>query len=306
MKTRFSLLSVVVCLFTWSSNVAAQSGWPNVGDPSKLKLGVACKVTQVLFGRQTEVFGFLATGIDLSQDDATAKLILERAVDFAVDRCAEPYEFLGRIKVTIRHVDVDPTTISEDKFKGLTYTKLNDLLVREYPLVAVQGLKAQTFSGRSDLQWIEYRNLDRERRNESEKEKERAERAEAERVQQALQAARREAERVQRARQAEQQAEAERLAKQKEQADIAARSAAFVKAYAVTHFVTMAQLAANPFVYQGQVVAVYAPFDQMNSATEGSSCWDRMRCWSRLSPPVDLRRPGAWLCWQAACWANRK
>src|SRR5438046_946224 len=105
MKTMRSLvLSVAACLLAWSSIVGAQNEWPNVGDPSKLKFGVACKVTQVLFDRQTEVFGFLATGIDLSQDDATAKLILERAVDFAVDRCAEPYEFLARIKVTIRHV----------------------------------------------------------------------------------------------------------------------------------------------------------------------------------------------------------
>ena len=32
---------------------------------------------------------------------------------------------------------------------------------------------------------------------------------------------------------------------------------------------TVRQLAANPFVYQGQVVAVYAVFVQMNSATEG-------------------------------------
>src|SRR2546425_9805450 len=102
MKTRFSLLSVVVCLFTWSSNVAAQSGWENVGDPSKLKFGVACKVTQALFARQTEVFGFLATGIDLSQEDATAKLRLDRAVDFAGDMCTEPYACLTVIKVTLR------------------------------------------------------------------------------------------------------------------------------------------------------------------------------------------------------------
>src|SRR5262249_47541335 len=43
----------------------------------------------------------------------------------------------------------------------------------------------------------------------------------------------------------------------------------FVKTYGVTHFLTVAQLSANPFVYQGQVVAAYVKFDQMNSATEG-------------------------------------
>lgn len=65
------------------------------------------------------------------------------------------------------------------------------------------------------------------------------------------------------------QRETERAQQNEEQADIQTRSAAFVAAHGVKHFVTVKQLAANPFVYQGQVVAVYAVFEQMNSATEG-------------------------------------
>jgi hypothetical protein len=61
----------------------------------------------------------------------------------------------------------------------------------------------------------------------------------------------------------------QRQAEQKKQSEIAARSAAFVKANGVTHFVTVQQLTANPFVYQGQVVAIYGVFEQMKSATEG-------------------------------------
>jgi len=47
------------------------------------------------------------------------------------------------------------------------------------------------------------------------------------------------------------------------------RSQAFLKANGVAHFVTIQQLAANPFVYQNQVVAIYGEFQQMNSATQG-------------------------------------
>lgn len=49
---------------------------------------------------------------------------------------------------------------------------------------------------------------------------------------------------------------------------VLARSAAFAKANGVAHFVTIQQLTANPFVYQGQVVAIYGEFQQMNSATQ--------------------------------------
>jgi hypothetical protein len=54
-----------------------------------------------------------------------------------------------------------------------------------------------------------------------------------------------------------------------EQSAKAARSAAFAKANGVVRFVTIQQLAANPFVYQNQIVAIYGEFQQMNSATQG-------------------------------------
>lgn len=63
--------------------------------------------------------------------------------------------------------------------------------------------------------------------------------------------------------------EQQRQAAQRVQSEIAARSSAFVKANGVAHFVTIQQLAANPFVYQNQVVAIYGEFQQMNSATQG-------------------------------------
>jgi hypothetical protein len=61
----------------------------------------------------------------------------------------------------------------------------------------------------------------------------------------------------------------QRQAEQRKQSEIAARSSAFVKANGVTHFVTVEQLAPNPFVYKGQVVAICGVFQQMNSATQG-------------------------------------
>jgi len=73
----------------------------------------------------------------------------------------------------------------------------------------------------------------------------------------------------QQARQQNAALEQQRQAEQARQAQIAARSAAFVKANGVSRYVTVQQLAANPFVYQGQVVAIYGDFQQMNSATQG-------------------------------------
>ena len=73
----------------------------------------------------------------------------------------------------------------------------------------------------------------------------------------------------QQARQQNAALEQQRQAEQARQAQLAARSAAFVKANGVSRYVTVQQLAANPFVYQGQVVAIYGVFQQMNSATQG-------------------------------------
>ena len=62
--------------------------------------------------------------------------------------------------------------------------------------------------------------------------------------------------------------EQERQAEQTRRNQIAARLAAFVKTYRVKRFVNGSQLAANPFVYQGQVVGMTATFVRMKSATQ--------------------------------------
>ena len=59
--------------------------------------------------------------------------------------------------------------------------------------------------------------------------------------------------------------EQQRQAEQK----VAARWAAFLKANRVKHVVTIDQLTANPFVYEGQVVAIRGTFERMNSRTQG-------------------------------------
>jgi hypothetical protein len=49
---------------------------------------------------------------------------------------------------------------------------------------------------------------------------------------------------------------------------VAAQWAAFLKANRVKHVVTIDQLTANPFVYEGQVVAIRGTFEKMNSPTQ--------------------------------------
>lgn len=76
-----------------------------------------------------------------------------------------------------------------------------------------------------------------------------------------------------RERQEQQEAQAARenaalAAAQRAAQDQRGRSTAFVKTHGVQRIVTAQQMAANPFVYKGQVVAVYATFQQMNSETQ--------------------------------------
>jgi hypothetical protein len=194
----------------------------------------------------------------------------------------------------VRHGD--PTTFTVDKFSGVQRIgrsaelsndgkpygdAIQELFNKDFPVAAVVGV-TPSFPGKPILwhitaasfqdtfvQQAVYRNYDQERSDELERKKtqeallakRRLQQAEAERVQKAQQA---EAARVQEAHRA-----AQILGARKAEADIQSRSAAFVTANGVKHFVTIQQLAANPFVYQGQVVAVYAVFAQMNSASEG-------------------------------------
>jgi len=250
------------------------------------------------------VFGVLAEKIDLSQDEVTARKILDRAARFAQEKCqcSPPSQFESgwharvNISVEVRHGD--PDTFTEDKFTGVRMVQdangvrpadeIYELFKRNYPVVAIEG-KTSTVGGGDeshvdkeghfdrDIPWStsegwaksSYRNRDRERLAMIEKKRADEERLARQRDEQAGAENVRRAQAVRR-QQAERSAElAAQATKQKEQADIQARSAAFVAANGVKHFVTIRQLAANPFVYQGQVVAVYAVFEQMNSATEG-------------------------------------
>jgi hypothetical protein len=70
---------------------------------------------------------------------------------------------------------------------------------------------------------------------------------------------------AQKAREREAALDQQRQAKQK----AAAHWAAFLKTNRVKQVVSIDQLTANPFVYQGQVVAIGGTFERMNSPTQG-------------------------------------
>lgn len=70
---------------------------------------------------------------------------------------------------------------------------------------------------------------------------------------------------AQKARERNEVVEKKRQAEQK----AAAHWSAFLKANRVKQVVTIDQLTANPFVYQGQVVAIGGTFERMNSPTQG-------------------------------------
>ena len=207
------------------------------------------------------VFGVVAKEIDLSQQDDTAKQILERGGRFAQDRCPVP---LGRSRgpynitakgqfenITVRLSRGDPATLTDDfdkrdRAEDPFQLPRERMLHAAYPDHVVHARNTDA----ERLTWSEYD-------NEASSARKKAERIklanEQERQRQQLIA---------------QQMEIARTAQQRVQSEIAARSAAFVKGNGVVHFVTIQQLTANPFVYQGQVVAIYCEFQQMSSATQ--------------------------------------
>lgn len=179
-------------------------------------------------------------GIDLGQD-SVAKEVLNIGVKFWSERT----ECLKKTGFNIYLRWGDPATFTEDRFNAKTEALRYRQITTAYP----RAVDSQFFD-RGKRLW-HYDNAEKVKQDRIA----RVERtAEQKKEMEAL---------------AAQKAAAEQLAKQKEQSEIAARSAAFVKTFGVTHFVTAEQLNANPFVYQGQVVAVYAVFLQMNSATDG-------------------------------------
>jgi uncharacterized membrane protein YgcG len=60
---------------------------------------------------------------------------------------------------------------------------------------------------------------------------------------------------------------AARQAEREREAAAAARAAAFIKKYNIKQVVTATKLTTNPFVYQGQIVAIYGEFDQMSTSS---------------------------------------
>jgi hypothetical protein len=238
----------------------------------------------------------LAKEIDLSDDAITSKGILNYAASVAQEKCPSPAG-IADILIFVHHGD--PTTFTDDKFTGLERfgrtvnlehdgkpygETIYNLFNKEYPVLAIAAQTQRAgVTAITEAVWSQekgatqekavYHNYDKERSDQIERKKteeallakQQAQQAEVARVQREQQA---EAARVQEARRNAQIA-AEHATAQKQQADIQSRSAAFIAANGVKHFVTIKQLAANPFVYQGEVVAVYAVFAQMNSATEG-------------------------------------
>src|ERR1019366_808253 len=228
-----------------ASGVAAPPADAPKIDPSKVKfLMRAC--SKGIMGDDNAMFrrviGTLALDIDLSQE-ATVRQLLTMAATFAQDKCPSPYP-CGSICVYLR--PGNPATFTDYK-QGFEYVPESYLgIVYDSPPDSVSASTGDSRfePERSQLTWVAYQNRPREIKD-----------------QQAQEAAQ--------ARQRDAAMEQQRQAEQKKQSEIAARSAAFVKANGVEHFVTVQQLAANPFVYQGQVVAIYGEFQQMNSATEG-------------------------------------
>jgi hypothetical protein len=280
--SRSFVLGALAWLTACASLVSAQNASPILDDPSKLKFAVPCDSNVM------NVVGILAPEIDLSQDDATAMQIFDRAERFAREKCSSTFQqrsllpglgYVLEIKVTVRHGDPAKFT---DEFRPPESRRVFDAITKSYPDVVVEAVKSLAQKGG----WSGYRNLGKERLEQIEKTRRadalRAQQqAEAERQAKARSAQQAEAERQQREQQAQRDAqllrqrEAERVAMEKERQDIRARSAAFVSANSVKRFVTAQELAVNPFAYQGQTVAVQVLFEGMDSPTEGFFSADR-------------------------------
>lgn len=146
----------------------------------------------------------------------------------------------------------DPATLTEDGLKLRKNVGLgadNERVARIREVYGPHVLRMRTYDGPTRL-WEEYENRDEQRRLDL------ANTAANEAIR---------AREVERQRQAEMAAAAAAKAKQEE---TSSRSASFVRTHGVRHYVTLDRLAANPFVYQGQVIAVSSVFEQMVSATE--------------------------------------
>jgi hypothetical protein len=185
---------------------------------------------------EVDVVGIVDRKVDLS-DDLTAQQTLLMGFAFGREHCTEnslkpdgrPRGFLVQVSL----LPGDPATVTEVDARRLLGFHRGE---RPYPADNVDGLWDSDQPGLI----IGYRNYPK-----------------------ALKAAR--AYDAQEARERNAVLEQRRQREQK----VAARWAAFLKANRVKQVVTIDQLTANPFVYEGQVVAISGMFERMNSRTQG-------------------------------------
>jgi len=211
-------------------------------DPSKVKFlprGQCDVSTSSTF--QQKVSGVVAPEIDLS-DDGTAWQILEMGFAYGREQCPSHGEGFQGVPY-VREVFValkpgDPATFTVDKIpvvfnqNGSIYDFPPDLVIGDW-----LNSKPEIITS--------YRNAPKALKLSQADDAKQAKQQNAAQVQ-ATQA------------------------KQTRQAQNAARSAAFFKSNGVTRIVTVEQLATNPFVFKGQVVAIRGFFSQMNSETQAT------------------------------------
>jgi hypothetical protein len=175
------------------------------------------------------IYGIASREIDLS-DDLTAMHLLQMGIAFGNEKCPSATDFW----VTVR--PGDPTAFTDPK-TGFEFVGGNNY---GYPTDVVDGGWSSR-NGKSGV-ILAFRNW-----------------ARASKEQQMVESAL--------ARQRNAELESIRQADQEYLAKCAAIYAAFIKTNGVGLTVTADQLAPNPFVYQGRVVAITGTFEQMNSAS---------------------------------------
>ncbi len=276
MKTLVILASVMVVFFMVQPNQV--EGQPTAGsihmgyittgnvpipavgstkiDPTKVKflIRIPCRVEYLDEYSNTEtaeitVMGIVAKDVELS-DDAIAQQLLQMGITFGREQCPPDGEFgerdkkggLRRRAVSAKLFIGDPTTFTSADIK-----KFFDGRQRGNGMVpALNQLLDEVYGFWRDNKpelIVNYTNYPK-----------------ALKLSLAWDA--------QEARKKAVAFELQRQAEQARQAQIAGRWSAFVKANRVRRFVNGSQFAANPFVYEGQVVAMTCIFVRMNSATQ--------------------------------------
>ena len=209
-------------------------------DPSNVKFllasgafggsGTGCDELQV-WGGPKNVYGIVATGVNFD-DDLTTRQLVQMGIAFGLEKCPSA----THLEVTLRHGD--PASFTDPRNSSLcvqnngwrTVEWAPDLIRGEW-LKDKPGLIVNYLNFQIGIRKSEIERTQEEKRKAVER---------------------------------EQQAQAERS----RQSMIAARASAFFKSNGVTRIITAEQLAGNPFVFKGQVVAVYFYFERMNAETQ--------------------------------------